>query len=66
MQVERLAILDVVLLTPKRYGDERGWLSEVYSRRAMAQAGVPMEFVQDNQAFSPKRGTLRGLWRGAF
>ncbi len=61
MQVERLAILDVVLLTPKRYGDERGWLSEVYSRRAMAQAGVPMEFVQDNQAFSPKRGTLRGL-----
>ena len=61
MQVERLAIPDVLLLTPKRYGDARGWLSEVYSRKAMAQAGLPAEFVQDNQAFSPKRGTLRGL-----
>jgi dTDP-4-dehydrorhamnose 3,5-epimerase len=61
MQVERLEIPEVLLLTPKRFGDKRGWLSEVYSRRAMAEAGLPGEFVQDNQAFSPRRGTLRGL-----
>jgi dTDP-4-dehydrorhamnose 3,5-epimerase len=61
MQVERLAIPEVVLLTPKRYGDERGWLAEMYSRRAMADAGFTDEFVQDNQAYSPARGTLRGL-----
>jgi dTDP-4-dehydrorhamnose 3,5-epimerase len=61
MQVERLAIPEVMLLTPKRHGDERGWLSEVYSRKAMAQAGLECEFVQDNQAYSPTRGTLRGL-----
>jgi dTDP-4-dehydrorhamnose 3,5-epimerase len=61
MQVEHLAIPEVLLLTPRRHGDERGWLSEVYSRKAMADAGLPGEFVQDNQAFSPARGTLRGL-----
>jgi dTDP-4-dehydrorhamnose 3,5-epimerase len=61
MQVERLAIPEVLLLTPKRWGDERGWLAEMYSRKAMAEAGVTAEFVQDNQAYSPKRGTLRGL-----
>jgi dTDP-4-dehydrorhamnose 3,5-epimerase len=61
MQVERLAIPEVVLLTPKRHGDARGWLSEVYSRKAMAKAGLPDEFVQDNQAYSPRRGTLRGI-----
>jgi dTDP-4-dehydrorhamnose 3,5-epimerase len=61
MQVEQLAIPEVLLLTPERYGDERGWLSEIYSRRAMAAAGLPGEFVQDNQAFSPRRGTMRGI-----
>jgi dTDP-4-dehydrorhamnose 3,5-epimerase len=61
MQVEHLAIPEVMLLTPKRHGDERGWLSEVYSRRALAEAGLPREFVQDNQAYSPKRGTMRGI-----
>ena len=61
MQVERLAIPEVLLLTPRRFGDERGWLSEVYSRRAMAEAGVTAEFVQENQAYSSRRGTLRGL-----
>lgn len=61
MQVERLAIPEVMLLTPKRWGDERGWLSEVFSRKVMAEAGLTAEFVQDNQAYSPKRGTLRGM-----
>ena len=61
MQVERLAIPEVMLLTPKRHGDERGWLSEVYSRKAMADAGLGCEFVQDNQAYSPRRGTMRGI-----
>jgi dTDP-4-dehydrorhamnose 3,5-epimerase len=61
MQVERQAIPEVLLLTPRRFGDERGWLSEVYSRRAMAEAGVTAEFVQENHAYSSRRGTLRGL-----
>jgi dTDP-4-dehydrorhamnose 3,5-epimerase len=61
MQVERLAIPDLVLLTPKRHGDERGWLSEVYNRRTLLEAGLNDEFVQDNHAFSALAGTVRGL-----
>jgi dTDP-4-dehydrorhamnose 3,5-epimerase len=56
-----LAIPEVLLITPKRHGDARGWFSETWSRPALAAAGVDLDFVQDNQAFSARRGTLRGL-----
>jgi dTDP-4-dehydrorhamnose 3,5-epimerase len=56
-----LAIPEVLLITPKRHGDERGWFAETWSRRALAEAGVDADFVQDNQAFNAKKGTLRGL-----
>ncbi len=61
MQVERLSIPEVLLLTPKRHGDERGWFCESYNRRTMAAAGLDLDFVQDNHAYSAARGTLRGL-----
>lgn len=56
-----LALPDVLLITPKRFGDVRGWFSETWSRKAMAAAGVETDFVQDNQAFNARKGTLRGL-----
>jgi dTDP-4-dehydrorhamnose 3,5-epimerase len=56
-----LAIPDVLLITPKRHGDARGWFSETWSRRAFGAAGLEIDFVQDNQAFSARKGTLRGL-----
>jgi len=56
-----LAIPDVLLITPKRHGDARGWFSETWSRKSFADLGVEADFVQDNQAFSARRGTLRGL-----
>jgi dTDP-4-dehydrorhamnose 3,5-epimerase len=56
-----LALPEVLLITPKRHGDARGWFSETWSRKALAGTGVPDVFVQDNQAFSAKKGTLRGL-----
>jgi dTDP-4-dehydrorhamnose 3,5-epimerase len=56
-----LAIPEVLLITPKRHGDARGWFSETWSRRTLAEAGVDADFVQDNQAFSARKGTLRGL-----
>ena len=55
------AIPDVILLTPRRFGDERGWFAETYSTRSFAPALGDIVFVQDNQAFSAARGTLRGL-----
>jgi dTDP-4-dehydrorhamnose 3,5-epimerase len=56
-----LAIPEVLLITPKRHGDARGWFAETWSRRSLAEAGIAADFVQDNQAFNARRGTLRGL-----
>jgi dTDP-4-dehydrorhamnose 3,5-epimerase len=56
-----LALPEVLLITPRRYGDARGWFSETWSRAALAEAGLDLDFVQDNQAFSAAKGTLRGL-----
>jgi len=56
-----LAIPEVLLITPKRHGDARGWFAETWSRKSLAEAGVEADFVQDNQAFNARRGTLRGL-----
>lgn len=61
MQAERLAIPDVLLLTPAKHGDNRGFLSEVYNRKALAGAGVHVDFVQDNHSLSAEAGTVRGL-----
>jgi dTDP-4-dehydrorhamnose 3,5-epimerase len=61
MKVERLAIPEVILLTPPRFGDTRGFFSETYSARRFAEAGVAGPFVQDNQSLSARKGTVRGL-----
>jgi dTDP-4-dehydrorhamnose 3,5-epimerase len=61
MKVERLAIPDVILITPPKFGDSRGFFSEVFHRRRFAEAGIDLGFVQDNQSFSAQRGTVRGL-----
>ena len=61
MKVEQLPIREVLLLTPVRHGDERGWFMETYSAPRLAEAGIAGAFVQDNQSFSRERGTVRGL-----
>ncbi len=61
MKVERLEIPDVLLLTPPRFGDARGFFSETWNQRRFAEAGIPGPFVQDNHALSGERGVLRGL-----
>ena len=55
------AIPDVLLITPKRHGDARGFFSETYKARELAEAGFTGEFVQDNHSCSGARGTVRGL-----
>lgn len=49
------------VLTPRRFGDARGWFSEVYNQQSLAAFGMNMTFVQDNHSFSAATGTLRGL-----
>ena len=50
-----------LILTPKRFGDDRGFFAETWSRRRLAQAGIDIDFVQDNHSVSACAGTLRGL-----
>ncbi|NBZ89055.1 dTDP-4-dehydrorhamnose 3,5-epimerase [Stagnihabitans tardus] len=61
MQIETTPLPDCVILTPARFGDARGWFSETWSARRLAEAGLPVDWVQDNHSFSAAVGTLRGL-----
>ncbi len=61
MEVRNLSLPEVWEIIPKRFGDERGFLSEVWSRRALAVAGIDGDFVQDNHSYSAVAGVLRGL-----
>jgi dTDP-4-dehydrorhamnose 3,5-epimerase len=56
-----LSLPDILLITPRRHGDARGWFAETWSQKVFADAGLQTQFVQDNQAFSARKGTLRGL-----
>lgn len=59
--VEALAIADVKLITPPRFGDTRGFFSETFHARRFAEAGIPGPFMQDNHSLSARVGTVRGL-----
>ncbi|HTH97034.1 MAG TPA: dTDP-4-dehydrorhamnose 3,5-epimerase [Stellaceae bacterium] len=59
--IEEMALPDLLAVLPDRFGDQRGFFSETYSRRAMAEAGITVDFVQDNHSLSAARHTLRGL-----
>jgi dTDP-4-dehydrorhamnose 3,5-epimerase len=56
-----LAIPDVLLLTPQRMEDDRGYFVETFHEANWAAAGVQSKFVQDNESRSIKAGTIRGL-----
>ena len=59
-EFKRLAINDVVLVTPKTFQDNRGFFFETYNRTEFFKNGFTHDFVQDNQSFS-YYGVLRGL-----
>ena len=61
MKVEPLAIPDILLLTPVKFGDSRGFFSETFSAARSRAAGIDDEFVQDNHSMSQAKGVLRGL-----
>ena len=61
MKVTETELKDVYLIEPQVFGDARGWFIESWSKRKMEEAGFHIDFVQDNQSYSAKKGTLRGL-----
>lgn len=61
MNVEQTGLPGVVLLEPRRFGDARGFFSESWNQRVMAEVGLDYAFVQDNHSLSRAAGTVRGL-----
>lgn len=61
MDFTATALPGVILLTPRRFGDDRGWFSETWNARVMKDGGLDVDFVQDNHSMSVPVGTLRGL-----
>lgn len=59
--IEKTALDGVVIITPRRHGDARGWFSETWVDARLRSAGLDLAFVQDNQSYSAPRGVLRGL-----
>ena len=53
-------INDIYIIEPKVFGDNRGYFMETYNKKDFFEAGLTMEFVQDNESKS-KKGVLRGL-----
>jgi len=50
----------VLLVTPRRFPDDRGWFAETYKQSDFRAAGITQDFVQDNHSVSAA-GTVRGL-----
>ena len=60
MNIEKTKLKDAYIITPNVFGDARGWFMETYSKKAL-EGVIDIEFVQDNQSYSSKKGIIRGL-----
>ena len=61
MRIDRLDIAEVLVITPDRFGDSRGFFSETWNGKRFAELGIPGPFVQDNHARSAEKFVVRGL-----
>jgi dTDP-4-dehydrorhamnose 3,5-epimerase len=61
LEMRKTRIPEVLLISPQKYGDHRGFFSETYNSSKMGEIGVDITFVQDNQSLSVEANTLRGL-----
>jgi dTDP-4-dehydrorhamnose 3,5-epimerase len=61
LDVKTTDIPDIKIIATSRFGDDRGFFTELYSRRDFIAAGITDEFVQDNFSRSKRVGTIRGL-----
>lgn len=62
MQIQKTSLPGVLVLVPRRFGDDRGFFCESWSRKTLHDSGLDLpEFVQDNHSLSAAAGTLRGL-----
>ncbi|MEL6646899.1 MAG: dTDP-4-dehydrorhamnose 3,5-epimerase [Pseudomonadota bacterium] len=61
MHIEPTPLAGLVVLIPARFGDDRGFFSESWNKSRLAEAGIEIDFVQDNHSLSASVGTVRGL-----
>jgi dTDP-4-dehydrorhamnose 3,5-epimerase len=62
MDITVTALPDVLVITPRRFSDARGWFTETWNAASWRAAGLDWpDFVQDNHSYSAPRHTLRGL-----
>lgn len=61
MLIQRTPLGGLLLLSPRRFGDHRGFFAETYSARVLSEHGITEQFVQDNHSLSMEAGTVRGL-----
>ena len=60
MKLEKTGFEGLILVKPRVFGDARGFFMESYSKKLLEDAGVNIDFVQDNHS-SSRKGVLRGL-----
>jgi dTDP-4-dehydrorhamnose 3,5-epimerase len=61
MNITPQNIPDVWLISPRKFGDDRGFFSETFRKAALSELGFDRDFVQDNHSMSGAKGTVRGL-----
>jgi dTDP-4-dehydrorhamnose 3,5-epimerase len=58
VEVLAAAIPEVKIIKPRKHADQRGFFSETYNKRILEQAGIHMEFVQDNHSLSVEKNVV--------
>src|ERR1051326_1580054 len=61
MQFQHTQVQDVVVVTPDRFSDERGFFARTWGRDELERFGLDARVVQRNMAYNRARGTLRGM-----
>jgi len=61
IDISQTSLPNVLLITPRRFGDHRGFFSETWNQQRLRDHGVDIDFVQDNHSFSHEQNTVRGL-----
>ncbi|MEE9922414.1 MAG: dTDP-4-dehydrorhamnose 3,5-epimerase [Brucella anthropi] len=61
MIVRPLGLDGLLEISPRKLGDDRGFFSETYNAKSLAEAGIDLTFVQDNHSYSAAKGVVRGL-----
>jgi dTDP-4-dehydrorhamnose 3,5-epimerase len=61
LKIEQTPLPGILIITPARFSDHRGFFSQSYSAKDLAEHGITTQFVQDNHSLSLSHGTIRGL-----